>query len=121
MEDELTFGRNLGDCEIHSISFSKEAAHFRLFDPHDTTFFTIVFNGVKHLRFETNHTQNVIDSMKIFDGIEEALKDAAVSRWLARFDSFGTNLPDKIAKVAHIRPIAGGETLVVFSHLEINS
>ena len=62
--------RNFGDCEIHAISFLNGSAYFNIFDPRETAFFTLVFHSVGILVFATDHTQNVIETIRFFEDLD---------------------------------------------------
>lgn len=116
MNNEL-LGINFGDCEIRSISFMDRSAYLRFFDPVKTTYFTVVFRSFSNLLFETNHFQNVIDSVQVFDTIEDLKNDRTASAFLSKVDQ--ATLETKGLKFAYIKPIAGGETFISFTGLEV--
>ncbi|HEY6258163.1 MAG TPA: hypothetical protein VIY51_20470 [Xanthobacteraceae bacterium] len=113
--------KNVGDCEIHSISFTKDTVHLRLFDPFDFNYFTIVLHGLRYMLFETNHFQNVLSSIAIFDSWADLKKDPAAAQWL---EKLSPSIPEADiigAKIAYFQPTAGGETLIIFEHLEYDA
>jgi hypothetical protein len=117
MQNAIDVGRNVGDCEIRSISFMDDSAYLKFFDPQEVSYFTIVFHKVIHLGFETNHTQNVIDSIVIFNSEPEIDRKLVPARFL---EALPNNIPAS-AKLAYIRPIAGGEAFIIFETFEIET
>ena len=113
--------RNVNDCEIHSISFTENAVHLRLFDSSEVDYLTIVFRGLRHMIFETNHYQNVLSSLAIFDTWDDMKKDPAASQWLEKLSPSALGSGVGNAKIAYFQPTAGGETLIVFEELEFNA
>ncbi|MGB7887460.1 MAG: hypothetical protein WBL55_13820 [Xanthobacteraceae bacterium] len=67
--------RSFGDCEIPAISFLNGSAYFNIFDPYETAFITLVFHSVGTLLFATNHTQNVIETVRLFDDLDALRSD----------------------------------------------
>ncbi len=117
---EASIDRNYGDREIHSISFMNGSAYFKIFDPFETTFFTLIFHSVGNLLFETNHTQNVIKSIRIFSNLDEAKNDPIASSFVKRIDQ-STMITGEELQFAYISPITGGETIISFKRLEMSS
>ena len=111
--------RRLGDCEIHSISFTKDAVHLRLFDSFEVDYFTLVFRGLRYMIFETNHFQNVLESLTIFDNWQER-KNEHASQWLDKVSPSLVESDLGNGKIAYFQPTAGGETLIVFEEVEYN-
>ena len=112
--------RNVGDCEIKSISFMDESVSFRLFDPANTHYFTITFHSIGHLIFETSHVQNVIDSIEIFDSTEQVVQQLDRIQFLRRIDAeILRSASTRAMKFAYIQPITGGETFLSFKSFEI--
>jgi len=113
-------GRNVGDCEIKSISFMDGSVSFRLFDPADTDYFTITFHSIGQLIFETGHTQNVIESIEIFESAEGAAQKVDGTPFLKKIDvEVFQSTWSAGMKVAYIQPITGGETFISFKTFEI--
>ena len=110
--------RNFGDCEIHAISFLNGSAYFKIFDPHETAFFTLVFHSVDTLLFATTHTQNVIETVRLFDSLDALRGDPDASRFFAKIAPPRSS-PGSPQKFAYIVPITGGETFVSFTDLTI--
>jgi hypothetical protein len=110
--------RNFGDCEIHAISFLNGSVHFNIFDPRETAFITLVFHSVDALLFATNHTQNVIETVRLFDNLD-ALKSAPDA--FGFFKKIGPSYSNSYLplKFAYIVPITGGETLISFTDFTI--
>lgn len=115
--NEKALNRNFGDCEIHSISFMNRSAYFKFFDPIKTTFFTLIFHSFENLLFETNHFQNVIDSVHLYNSLDEAKNDPTALAFLTKIDP--ATLSADGLKFAYIHPIAGGETFISFKSLEM--
>ena len=116
MNDNV-ISRNFGDCEIRSISFTERSVYLKFFDPIKTSFFTLIFHSFGNLLFETNHFQNVIDSVHLYNSLDEAKSDPAASAFLAKIDP--ATLDADGLKFAYIQPIAGGETFISLKSLEI--
>jgi hypothetical protein len=110
--------RHFGDCEIHAISFLNGSAYFNIFDPFETAFFTLVFYSVGILVFATDHTQNVIETIRFFEDFDALKRDQAAFAFFKKIESLNSNL-DPSHKFAYIMPITGGETLISFSSVEI--
>jgi len=117
MKNTIEIGRNVGDCEIRSISFNDNNAHLEFLDPQDGSFFTVIFYKLAHLIFETSHAQNVVDSMIIFKSAHDI--DANIVPQNFR-DALPKNIPDD-TKLAYIRPITGGESLILFGEFEVRT
>lgn len=115
-------GRDVGDCQIKSISFKDNSVSFRLFDSFDTSYFTVTFHSMGHLIFETGHAQNVIESIEIFDSVEQIMQQLDRIPFLKNIDAeiFRSASADTM-KFAYIRPITGGETFLSFKSVEIES
>jgi hypothetical protein len=92
--------------------------HFLVFDPFEFNYFTIVLHGLRYMLFETNHYQNVLGSFKVFDSWEDLQKDSAAASWLEQLRPCVPEADLADAKIAYFQPTTGGETLVVFKHLE---
>jgi hypothetical protein len=106
--------RNFGDCEIHAISFLNGSAYFNIFDPRETTFFTLVFHSVGILVFATDHAQNVIETIRFFEDFDALKRDPTAREFFRKVESLNSNL-DRSRKFAYIMPITGGKTLISFS------
>jgi hypothetical protein len=115
--NKKTIDRNFGDCEIRTISFMNGSAYLKFFDPVETTFFTLIIHAFGNLLFETNHFQNVIDSVHLYNSLDEAKSDPAALAFLTKIDP--AMLDADGLKFAYIQPIAGGETFISFKSLEI--
>jgi hypothetical protein len=115
--NKKALNRNFGDCEIHSISFMNRSVYLKFFDPVETTFFTLIFHSFGNLLFETNHFQNVIDSVYLYNSLDEAKSDPAALAFLTKIDP--ATLDADGLKFAYIRPIAGGETFISFKSVEV--
>ncbi|SED99599.1 hypothetical protein SAMN05444161_4582 [Rhizobiales bacterium GAS191] len=112
--------RDFGDCEIHSLSFMNNSVYIKIFDPRDTSYFTMIFHEMNYLNFATTHSQNVIESMIIFDTPEKAKESVCVRDLLAKMDpATMSRLFSEPQKVAYFQPISGGETLVFFKEFEL--
>jgi len=114
MVEKALSNYNFGDCEIRSISFSDDCATIRIFDPTESRFIEIEFQKLYFLRFETSHWQNVIDSIVLFDSILSLDKSPVTGIFLY---SLPDSMPDD-ARAAYVRPITGGECLILFQDLE---
>ena len=119
MKNNMSIDRDLGDCEIRSVSFIEETAHIKIVDPSDLSLFTIVFQGVKYFYFESNNMQNVIEKIIIFESIKSAKDDIKDTLILERLSIFGHQYDNSWKKIAYIEPIAGGEVLVAFDWLQL--
>jgi|NitcycUWRROWE17A_1032939.scaffolds.fasta_scaffold00106_4 hypothetical protein len=117
MQNTIDVGRNVGDCEIRSISFMDDSAYLKLFDPQDVSYFTIVFHKIIYFSFETGHAQNVIDSIVIFNSVNNKDAKAVTSRFVERVEN---KIPIH-ARLAHIRPITGGESFIIFEEFELQT
>ena len=67
-----TIDRNFGDCEIRTISFMNGSAYLKFLDPVEANFFTVIFHSFGNLLFETNHFQNVIDSVHLYNSLDKS-------------------------------------------------
>jgi hypothetical protein len=111
--------RNFGDGEIREISFLHPNVSLKIFNPTDSTFCTLLFRSVGVMLFETNHVQNVIDSIVLFDGLSTAMADESAAAFLKKVTP--TDLANAAgSKFVHIRPITGGETIISFESFEIH-
>jgi hypothetical protein len=117
MKNTIEIGRDVGDCEIRSISFKDDDAYLKLFDPQDGSFFTIAFYKLVYLAFETAHAQNVIDSIIIFKSANDIDANSVPQNLI---DALPKNITAQ-SKLAYIRPITGGESLFVFEEFAIQS
>ena len=110
--------RNFGDCEIQAITFLNGSAYLKIFDPHETAFFTLVFHSVGILLFATNHTQNVIDTVRLFDNLDALRSDPDAFGFFQRMDHPHSR-ENSSMRFAYIVPVAGGETLISFTDFEM--
>ena len=117
MSQELA-DRNFGDCEIHAISFLNGSAYFNIFDPFEVAFFTLVFHSVDILVFATDHTQNVIDAIYLFEDFDALKRHPIAFDFFKKIESLNPNF-DPTRKFAYIAPTTGGDTLISFSSVEI--
>jgi hypothetical protein len=115
MENLVSLGRDVGDCEIRSIAFQDGSVYLKLFDPNEFSFFTIIFHKMTFFNFETDHTQNVIEAITISDSILGLGLSAVPNRLVERANSY----THENTKLAYIRPITGGEGLIVFETFEL--
>ncbi|MGB6965156.1 MAG: hypothetical protein WBD90_11880 [Xanthobacteraceae bacterium] len=110
--------RSFGDCEIPAISFLNGSAYFNIFDPYETAFITLVFHSVGTLLFATNHTQNVIETVRLFDDLDALRSDPDAFGFFKKMEpSHLSSGPPR--KFAYITPITGGETLISFTDVTI--
>jgi hypothetical protein len=93
------------------------SVYLKFFDPTTTTYFTTIFRSFGHLLFETDHFQNVIDSVWLFESFDELKNDSNVRAFLKKMDI--STLDTKGLKFAYIKPIAGGEALISFQDFEL--
>jgi hypothetical protein len=117
MARELT-ERNVGDCEIREISFTHPDVSLRIFDPFNSSFLTLLFRSVGVMLFETNHVQNVIGSIFLFDSLDEAMTDPLTAPFLTKIAPVELEI-EAASKFVHVRPITGGDTIISFKSFEI--
>ncbi len=110
--------RSFGDCEIPAISFLNGSAYFNIFDPYETAFITLVFHSVGTLLFATNHTQNGIETVRLFDDLDALRSDPDAFGFFKKMEpSHSSSGPPR--EFAYITPITGGETLISFTDVTI--
>jgi hypothetical protein len=110
--------RSFGDCEIHAISFLNGSVYFNIFDPYETAFITLVFHSVDTLLFATNHTQNVIETVRLFDDLDASRSDPDAFGFFKKMEPSHSGLGPPL-KFAYIVPVTGGETLISFTDFAI--
>ncbi|MGB6752082.1 MAG: hypothetical protein WBE71_05720 [Xanthobacteraceae bacterium] len=116
MHDEHAIGRS----ELRRLRDSRNLVPERigLFHPYETAFITLVFHSVGTLLFATNHTQNVIETVRLFDDLDALRSDPDAFGFFKKMEpSHSSSGPPR--KFAYITPITGGETLISFTDVTI--
>jgi hypothetical protein len=110
---------HFADCEIRTLAFDYPSLLLKLFDPTEMTYHCLAFRNVIFCVFESDHLQNVVSSLDFFDSLQDAVKDYAFSNYVKQ-----RNLEDEIRKtignhrLCYIRPITGGDMIVIFEEIE---
>jgi hypothetical protein len=107
------------DCEIRTLAFDYPSLVLKLFDPTEMTYHTLAFRDVVFCVFESDHLQNVVSALQVFDSLTEALRDHAFSNYL-QMRNIDENLRKNIGnnRICYIRPITGGDLIIIFREVE---
>ncbi|KQY62741.1 hypothetical protein ASD52_36425 [Ensifer sp. Root142] len=107
------------DCEIRTLAFDYPNLTLKLFDSTEVDFYKLVFHNVEFFIFESDHLQNVISAMQVFDNLKDALLDSAFANY-ARQRKLEEELSKLIGnhRICYIRPITGGDMVIVFAEWE---
>ncbi|MGA1805253.1 hypothetical protein [Rhizobium sp. HT1-10] len=107
---------SFADFEIRTIGFDHPDLLLKLFDSTEVNFYALTFLDVAFCIFETDHLQNVISELSVFENISLARNDLAFEKFV-RSRSLTDDLERIVGnyQVCYIRPITGGDMIVIFS------
>jgi len=112
---------DIGDCEIQKLEFGFEKLTISIFDREKSINYKINLSSVTYVVFESNHLQNVIETIHMFENFEEALKFNSFLLFSSRFDISNQIIEeDRFLEIIYICPITGGEIVAFFSGLEVS-
>ncbi|NTI46634.1 hypothetical protein [Rhizobium rhizogenes] len=110
---------SFADCEIRTIGFDHPNLLLKLFDSTEVDFYALSFADVSFCLFESDHLQNVISELSIFDSLDKARNDPAFEEFIS-----AKNIAGELVRiignyqVCYIRPITGGDMVIVFSECD---
>lgn len=107
------------DCEIRTISFDMPNVTINLFDPEEVNYHRLDFKNVEFLIFETNHVQNVVSKIFLFNGLDEALRYPPLASFLQQRKLVDV-IEEQIGnyKICYIEPVAGGDCVMIYLEME---
>lgn len=107
------------DCEIRTFAFDYPSLILKLFDPTEMTYHSLAFRDVVFCIFESDHLQNVVSALEVFDNLPDALQDHAFSNYVRQreiLEDLQKNIGNH--RICYIRPITGGDLVKIFGELE---
>lgn len=111
---------DFGDCELTAVAFDHPDIVVKLFDPSNGAVYSATFSAVSYVLMETNHMQNVVSYIHVFDNVGDALRAPDFAAWLEQRDLLSTI--GQIAgnhRLCYVQPIAGADMLIVFEGVSV--
>jgi hypothetical protein len=117
---EINYRENASDCEIRGIVFDHPNVRIFFFDPYWKQSFYLSMTDVNQFVFSTNHVQNVVSKIHLFDTIEIAMAHVEFKR---AYDQILSNTEHAIIEadkaLLFVEPITGGDVIAQFRTLEL--
>ncbi|MGU3659063.1 hypothetical protein [Methylobacterium fujisawaense] len=102
-----------GDSEIDLVSFAGDGVRLNFNDQDGKPMAVLDFQGVEYILIESNHMQNVISSISVFDSVDELLRFSPAKIFCQSKNA--ELLTNKNLSAAYIRPISGFEAVILFT------
>ena len=121
MTKKRTIPGDFGDCEITAVGFEHPNVIVKIYDRNEADFYATIFSGVEYVLLESNHVQNVVSFLHVFESARDGLENEEFADWLRERGLSGEI--ERLTgnhRICFLSPIAGAQVLIIYEEVSLN-